>query len=223
MAGVRSNSIGRGPSTAWIERLAVVCDRLELRAGPEGGGLMLLPSDGSTACQLRVRTRGERRVLPSFNRLTRMRVAIPCVRWLYRRRLIRIKKSLRAASTTMGCCAIPRESAVAGGRGGVSLGYRRRASQPGTWVAKVVINGKRVEEGIGVADDPAAATHAIPYRAAVALTLDWSVRQHDALESGATTQTRKPTVRTAVEEYSKARLARSENLSGPPKEACPVR
>ena len=45
---------------------------------------------------------------------------------------------------------------ISGGRGGVSLGYRKAARGPGSWVAKVVIEGNRVEGKIGVADDDAA-------------------------------------------------------------------
>lgn len=100
---------------------------------------------------------------------------------------------------------------VGGGRGGVSLGYRRRQAEAGTWVAKIVVDGKRAEERIGIADDASAPPDAIGYRAAVALALEWSVRQHASLEaSAAADTTRRPTVRTAVEEYAKERVARTK-------------
>jgi len=100
---------------------------------------------------------------------------------------------------------------IAGGRGGVSLGYRRRPVGAGAWVAKIVVDGKRLEERIGVADDPAAPADAVPYRAAVARALEWSIRQHAALEvDGAGSHSRRPTVRTAVEEYAKGRIGRSK-------------
>ena len=99
---------------------------------------------------------------------------------------------------------------VAGGRGGVSLGYRRSTAGAGAWIAKVVIDGRRVEERIGLADDESTISTAITYRAAVALALEWSVRQHEALEAeGSTTGGRRPTVGTALEEYVEMRKARS--------------
>ena len=39
---------------------------------------------------------------------------------------------------------------VSGGRGGLSLGYRKTGKGNGVWVAKVVIEGRRLEERIGV-------------------------------------------------------------------------
>lgn len=100
---------------------------------------------------------------------------------------------------------------IAGGRGGVSLGYRRLTVGPGAWIAKIVNAGQRAEERIGIADDKSLAADAIGYRAAVALTLEWSVRQHATLEAKtADAPATRLTVRTAVEEYVRARKARSE-------------
>lgn len=100
---------------------------------------------------------------------------------------------------------------IAGGRGGVSLGYRRAAAGAGAWIAKMVVEGRRVEERIGFADDAGCASTAIGYRAAVAIALEWSVRQYAALEAaGAAEPKRRPTVKTAVEAYIKVRQARSE-------------
>jgi len=69
---------------------------------------------------------------------------------------------------------------VSGGRGGVSLGYRTAKRGSGSWVAKVVIHGQRLEERIGAADGDSATPGAIGYRKAVAATLEWSQRQYEA-------------------------------------------
>ena len=100
--------------------------------------------------------------------------------------------------------------AIAGGRGGLSLGYRRRRAGAGAWVAKIVLGGKRLEERIGLADDPPVVPGAINYRAAIASALDWSVRQQSILETSEGGHHRKPTVRIAVEEYVKVRIVRSK-------------
>lgn len=93
----------------------------------------------------------------------------------------------------------------------MSLGYRRRPTGAGTWVAKIVVDGKRLEERIGDADDASAPSDAVPYRTAVAQALEWSTRQHAGLDAGgASGGSRRPTVRTAVEEYAKVRIARSK-------------
>lgn len=99
--------------------------------------------------------------------------------------------------------------AIAGGRGGVTLGYRRPARGVGSWVAKLIVDGRRVEERIGVADDPGAPSVAISYRSAVAAALEWSERQQVALRADAVVGRRKPTVQVAVEDYSAIRKARS--------------
>ena len=100
---------------------------------------------------------------------------------------------------------------ISGGRGGVSLGYRRGSKGHGSWIAKVVIDGQRVEERLSCADDAGAPSAAMGYRAAVAATLEWSARQHDLFEGRKESGTPKsgPTVRTAVETYATARRKRS--------------
>lgn len=101
---------------------------------------------------------------------------------------------------------------IAGGRGGVSLGYRRRARAAGVWVAKAIVRGERAEERVGWADDAEAPVDAVSYRTAVALALDWNTRQHATLESaGRLGRSRSaPTVRTAIEDYCATRARRSE-------------
>jgi hypothetical protein len=97
---------------------------------------------------------------------------------------------------------------VGGGRGGISLGYRRRARGPGVWVAKMVADGRRLEERLADADDEGAAAGAIGYRAAVSAAIDWSRQRLGVLHKvvGAPV----PTVRIVVEEYGRIREARSK-------------
>lgn len=91
---------------------------------------------------------------------------------------------------------------VAGGRGGVSIGYRRASRGPGVWTAKLVSDGERVEEKLGLADDDGAGDDALSFRAAVAAALDWSARQNAALEARkASGQKNVLTVRSAIERY----------------------
>lgn len=100
---------------------------------------------------------------------------------------------------------------VSGGRGGVSLGYRKPVDGAGTWIAKIVVAGERCEERLGLANDDGATADALPYRAAVAVALEWSGRQHAAMQARAEAPSadREPTVRTAVEAYIKKRKKKS--------------
>lgn len=109
---------------------------------------------------------------------------------------------------------------VGGGRGGVSLGYRKLAKGPGVWIAKVVVEGNRLDERLGAADDDKAPAEAMGFKAAVVAALDWSRRQHATIEARleAGTTGKGPTVRTAVELYGAIRAKRStsdsKNASG---------
>lgn len=101
---------------------------------------------------------------------------------------------------------------VSGGRGGVSLGYRKPAGRgAGAWVAKIVIDGNRVEEKLGLADDDSAPAGAINFKAAVVAALDWSRRQHATIEARQEpgSSGRGPTVRSAIDAYITARTKRS--------------
>lgn len=103
----------------------------------------------------------------------------------------------------------PYWQSVGGGRGGVSLGYRK-GSRGGVWVAKVVVTGQRLEERIGPADDLGAEAGALPFPAAVSAALEWSRQQSSALEARRAAPTAAVvTVRSAVEAYSSARTERS--------------
>ncbi len=101
---------------------------------------------------------------------------------------------------------------VSGGRGGVSLGYRKAAKGPGAWVAKIVVDGNRLEKKLGTADDEAAPSGALSYRAAVVAALERGQRQQATIETrredGA--PAKGPTVRSAIEAYGKFRLRRSQ-------------
>ncbi len=99
---------------------------------------------------------------------------------------------------------------VSGGRGGVSLGYRRVAKGPGSWIAKVAIDGSRFEERLGIADDERAPAGALPYASAVTAALEWGRRQYSIIEAGHSVSTKGPTVRFAVETYISERRKRSE-------------
>ena len=100
--------------------------------------------------------------------------------------------------------------AVGGGRGGVSLGYRRRARGAGSWVAKVVLLGQRLEERLGKADDSGADGDVIAYPVAVASALAWSERQAEVMIVQQARPARTPpTVQSAVESYIATRIARS--------------
>lgn len=109
---------------------------------------------------------------------------------------------------------------VSGGRGGVSLGYRRTVRPPGVWIAKVVADGRRLEERIGHADDDGATPGGMTYRTAVAAALEWGRRQTAAIDADRTAGgiSSVPTVRSAVETYVAARTAKSkstgENAAG---------
>ncbi|MEO5760343.1 MAG: integrase [Mesorhizobium sp.] len=103
---------------------------------------------------------------------------------------------------------------ISGGRGGVSLGYRKPAQGSGVWIAKVVAEGHRVEEKLGAADDDGApAAGALTYRSAVTAALDWSKRQYEAGQAAAAGSTA-PTVRTAVAGYVVERKKRSAREGG---------
>ena len=100
---------------------------------------------------------------------------------------------------------------VGGGRGGVSLGYRKGAHPPGAWVAKIVLNRQRLEEKLGVADDEGSDLGALSYKSAVVAAIGWSAQQNAAIVSSEQSEDRgRPTVRSAVEAYSKHRVKRSQ-------------
>lgn len=100
---------------------------------------------------------------------------------------------------------------ISGGRGGVSLGYRKAALGPGNWVAKLVSGGARIEERLAAADDAKAVSGALTYPAAVTEAFAWARRQAAAIDARSVVGTERgaPTVRTAVAWYIADRQARS--------------
>ncbi|RWG08266.1 MAG: integrase [Mesorhizobium sp.] len=107
----------------------------------------------------------------------------------------------------------PYWTGVSGGRGGVSLGYRKPSRGAGVWIAKMVADGHRVEEKLGSADDDGAPAGALTYRSAVTAALDWSKRQYAAAQSAASGSSI-PTVRSAVDNYVAKRKKRSAREGG---------
>lgn len=105
----------------------------------------------------------------------------------------------------------PYWSSVAGGRGGVSLGYRKAEKGPGAWVAKLALNGKRIEERLGTADDAGADADAFSFSQGVTRAMTWARERLSALEAQQEDgRSGDPTVGTAIETYIAARLARSK-------------
>ena len=102
---------------------------------------------------------------------------------------------------------------VSGGRGGVTLGYRKSRSGPGSWIGKIVVLGARVEERLAPSDDPGAPAGALDYPKAVTAALEWARQKYAALEGRETdeTQNREPTIRSAVTSYIDHRNKRSEH------------
>ncbi|WP_026606045.1 tyrosine-type recombinase/integrase [Methylocapsa acidiphila] len=105
----------------------------------------------------------------------------------------------------------PYWSGISGGRGGLSLGYRKPTRGVGSWVAKIVIAGARVEERIAPADDAGAGPDALPYPQAIAAALSWGRQQYAGIEARQTGDVvaTAPTVRSAIEAYISEREAKS--------------
>jgi len=101
---------------------------------------------------------------------------------------------------------------VSGGRGGLSLGFRRTVKGEGVWVAKIVIDGRRIEERIGKPDSGKAVAGALAFPGAVAGALAWGKQQAASVSvAGELAAARKiPTVRLAVETYVDVRKARAD-------------
>ena len=89
---------------------------------------------------------------------------------------------------------------IGGGRGGLSLGYRKGSKGPGKWVAKIVLDRQRFEEKLGIADDDGAAAGALSYKSAVVAAITWSTQQHAAIEARAehAADGGRPTIATPV-------------------------
>jgi integrase len=101
---------------------------------------------------------------------------------------------------------------VSGGRGGVSLGFRKAAKGPGVWVAKIVVDGQRIEERIGAPEGTARSQGSLSFPKAVAEALTWGKQQAAAVATAGelAALAKIPTVRLAVETYVGMRKARAE-------------
>jgi integrase len=100
--------------------------------------------------------------------------------------------------------------AIGGARAGCKLGYRR-GIRGGSWVAKLVDNGHRVETTLGAADDDASAPRALSYSSAIAAALAWTAHARQRIADGgkAAPDARSLTVGDAVRTYIQHRLARN--------------
>jgi integrase len=99
---------------------------------------------------------------------------------------------------------------IGGGRGGLTLGFRRTSTGNGVWVAKIVLAGRRIEERIGTPDGERAVAAAMSYPLAVEAALAWGRRHASSIAAVAEVATATfPTVRLAVEEYIAVRNART--------------
>ncbi|MCP3417784.1 tyrosine-type recombinase/integrase [Bradyrhizobium brasilense] len=101
---------------------------------------------------------------------------------------------------------------LAGGRGGVSLGYRKPARGVGSWIAKFTLDGARVEERLGAADDHEAPFGALSFASASVAAINWAKQQAEIADNKDIDPTAKaPTVRSAVAKYISHRQARSKS------------
>lgn len=130
--------------------------------------------------------------------------------------VLRSRDGLSAIETAAKRAKLPARAnpywrSVGGSRQGISLGYRKGASAAGVWVAKLVVNGTRKEERIGLADDAGSPPDALPFADASRRTLDWARREMGVLgaTSSAPIDAALLTVKDAVDHYVTERKARS--------------
>ena len=100
---------------------------------------------------------------------------------------------------------------VSGGRGGVSLGYRKASRGAGAWIVKIALDGVRCEERLGAANDDDATPGGLSYPSAVTVALTWGRQQCEIIDAGkeAGAVARIPTVRSSVRQYIDFRQRRS--------------
>jgi hypothetical protein len=101
---------------------------------------------------------------------------------------------------------------ISGGRGGLSLGFRRTVKGEGVWVAKIVIDGRRIEESIGTPDGDGTVPGGLSFPSAVEVALGWGRRQTASVVAASELVSvgQIPTVRLAVETYVDMRRARAD-------------
>lgn len=100
---------------------------------------------------------------------------------------------------------------ISGGRGGLSLGFRRTVKGDGVWAAKIVIEGQRIEERIGTPDGGPAVDGSLSFAGAVSAALAWGKQQAASVAAAGDLAAAKkiPTVRLAVETYVGVRKVRA--------------
>lgn len=103
---------------------------------------------------------------------------------------------------------------IAGGRGGVSLGYRKTSDAgSGTWIAKIVLDGKRKEERLGPADDTPGVKGGLTYSQAAAMAHEWArERAVSITEVQSDPVGHALTVRAAVTAYVTSRMLRGKRV-----------
>lgn len=101
---------------------------------------------------------------------------------------------------------------IAGGRGGVSLGYRKPKRGPGAWAVKLVLDGNRKEARLAQAADEGALAEALSYPAAVTAAMAWARQEVETAEHSHGLEGSKAdvplTVAVAMDEYVIAHEAR---------------
>lgn len=60
---------------------------------------------------------------------------------------------------------------------GLSLGFRRTVKGEGVWVAKIVVDGRRIEERIGTPDGDGTVPGALTFPSAVEAAVGWGRQQ----------------------------------------------
>jgi hypothetical protein len=98
---------------------------------------------------------------------------------------------------------------IAGSRGGISLGYRPRTGQPGSWSVRLIWHDLRKETLLGTADDAGCGPDALSYVEAVRAALAWSEAEKVDLRVGAPPD-RSLTLRAALAAYCAVRMRRDE-------------
>jgi len=101
---------------------------------------------------------------------------------------------------------------ISGGRGGLSLGFRRTKKGEGVWVAKILLDGRRIEERIGTPDGDKAAPGALTFPSAIEAAIVWGRRQAASVQAEVEIAAKRkiPTIRLAVETYIDLRKARAD-------------
>jgi integrase len=100
-------------------------------------------------------------------------------------------------------------ASIGDARSGLKLGYRKGA-RGGVWVAKLVLDGARVETTLGASDD-AGTVKGLSYRDALTAATGWAEKEKARLAESADEKAKRvATVADAIEAYVETRVARAE-------------